>query len=83
MKVESGGSMTGFSWGFGINTAYLGIGFGRASYHLAGASNHVSIILRPDLLYRKFRKGNDTAQVPENIFPALLTNVLKFDYHTK
>jgi hypothetical protein len=52
MQIESRVSTVGFSWGFGINTSYLSLGFGRASYHLAGASNHISLILRPDMLYR-------------------------------
>lgn len=44
---------TGFSWGFGINTSLLNIEFGRASYHLAGSSNHVSLIMKPGLLNKK------------------------------
>jgi hypothetical protein len=55
LQIDSRVSTVGFSWGFGINTSFLRIGFGRATFHLAGASNHVSIILRPDLLYKKFR----------------------------
>jgi len=56
LMVESKGGMTGFSWGFGINTSWLNIEFGRATYHLAGASNNISMVFRPDLLYSKFRK---------------------------
>jgi len=56
LQVESKTSMVGFSWGFGINTSWLNIEFGRATYHLAGASNNVSLILRPDLLYNRIRK---------------------------
>lgn len=55
LQIESGGAGAGLSWGFGINTSSLSIEFGRATYHLAGSSNHVSLILRPDLLYKKFR----------------------------
>jgi hypothetical protein len=55
LQIDSKVSTVGFSWGFGINTSVLTIGFGRATFHLAGASNHVSLILRPDLLYKKFR----------------------------
>jgi hypothetical protein len=54
LQIDSRASTVGFSWGFGINTSILSIGFGRATFHLAGASNHVSLILRPDLLYKKF-----------------------------
>jgi hypothetical protein len=56
LQVDSKVSTVGFSWGFGFNTSFLSLGFGRATFHLAGASNHVSIILRPDLLYKKFKK---------------------------
>jgi hypothetical protein len=56
LQIDSKVSTAGFSWGFGINTSFLSLGFGRATFHLAGASNHVSIILRPDLLYKKFKK---------------------------
>jgi hypothetical protein len=55
LKVDSKVSTVGFSWGFGINTSMLDIEFGRATYHLAGSSTHVSLILRPDNIYRKFR----------------------------
>jgi hypothetical protein len=56
LQVDSNLSTVGFSWGFGINTSVLSIEFGRASYHLAGASNHVSFIIRPDLIFSRFRK---------------------------
>jgi len=55
LQIDSKVSTVGFSWGFGINTSLLSIGFGRATFHLAGASNHVTLVLRPDLLYKKFR----------------------------
>jgi hypothetical protein len=54
LQVESNVSAVGFSWGFGINTSVLKIEFGRANYHLAGSSNHISIIIRTDLLYKRF-----------------------------
>jgi len=56
LEVESNLSTIGFSWGFGINTSVLSIEFGRASYHLAGASNHISFVVRPDLIFSRFRK---------------------------
>ena len=55
LQVKSKVSTVGFSWGFGINTSWLDIEFGRATYHLAGSSNHVSLIVRPDNIYKKFR----------------------------
>lgn len=56
LQVDSKIATAGFSWGFGINTNWLNIEFGRATYHLAGSSNHISFVIRPDLLYNKFRK---------------------------
>jgi len=55
LQVDSKVSTVGFSWGFGINTSWMDIEFGRATYHLAGSSNHVSLILRPDLINEKYR----------------------------
>ena len=49
-------STVGFSWGFGINTTWLNVEFGRATYHLAGSSNNISVILRTDRIYNRFRK---------------------------
>lgn len=54
LQVDSKMSTVGFSWGFGINTSWLDIEFGRATYHLAGSSNHVSLIIRPDKIYKKY-----------------------------
>jgi hypothetical protein len=58
LQVDSKVSTVGFSWGFGINTSWLDIEFGRATYHLAGSSNHLSLIVRPDLFYKKYRNQN-------------------------
>jgi hypothetical protein len=55
LKVDSKVSTVGFSWGFGINTSVLDIEFGRATYHLAGSSTHLSVILKTDNIYKKFR----------------------------
>ena len=56
LQVDSNISTVGFSWGFGINTSWLNIEYGRARYHLAGSSNDISFIIRPQLLYNRFRK---------------------------
>ena len=55
LEIDSKVSTVGLSWGFGIKTSWLDIEFGRATYHLAGSSSHVSLILRPDLIYKKNR----------------------------
>lgn len=56
LAIESKVSTVGFSWGFGINTSFLNIEFGRATYHLAGSSTNVSLILKTDMFYK--RSGN-------------------------
>jgi hypothetical protein len=56
LQVESKISTVGFSWGFGITTSYLNIEFGRATYHLAGSSSHISLILKTDRIYSRFRE---------------------------
>ena len=53
LQVDSKVSTVGFSWGFGINTSLLNIEFGRATYHLAGSSTHLSLILKTDNIYKK------------------------------
>jgi hypothetical protein len=56
LQIKSNVSTVGFSWGFGIRTSILDIEFGRATYHLAGSSNHISLLLKPDLFYKRSRK---------------------------
>jgi hypothetical protein len=53
LKIDKKPSTVGFSWGFGINTSWLNIEFGRATYHLAGSTSHVSLIIRPDNIYKR------------------------------
>jgi hypothetical protein len=55
LEVDSKVSTVGLSWGFGINTSWMDIEFGRATYHLAGSSTNLSLILRPDNIYKKYR----------------------------
>jgi hypothetical protein len=55
LEIESKTSTVGFSWGFGINTSFMNIEFGRATYHLAGSSTNVSLIVKPDLFYKRNR----------------------------
>lgn len=55
LQVDSKVSTVGFSWGFGINTSWLDIEFGRATYHLAGSSSHVSLNIRPDYFYKRYK----------------------------
>jgi hypothetical protein len=43
LKISSRTAMVGFSWGFGVRISKFHLSYGRASYHLAGASNHFSL----------------------------------------
>ena len=53
LKIDQKVSTVGLSWGFGIKTSFLDVEFGRATYHLAGSSNHISLIFRPDMIYKR------------------------------
>ncbi len=53
LKVDQKVSTVGLSWGFGIKTSFIDVEFGRATYHLAGSGNHISLILRPDMIYKR------------------------------
>ncbi|NPA68640.1 MAG: type IX secretion system protein PorQ [Chlorobi bacterium] len=43
MKLTDKSGFSGFSWGFGLKLKKTGFSFGRATYSLAGASNHFSV----------------------------------------
>ena len=53
LKVDAKGAAVGFSWGFGIKTSAIDLEFGQASYHLAGLSNHITMIFRPSMITQK------------------------------
>ena len=53
MLIESKTSTIGFSWGFGVKISKFHFNYGRATYHLAGASDHFSISTNLD----SFRKN--------------------------
>ncbi|HEX2919731.1 MAG TPA: type IX secretion system protein PorQ [Bacteroidales bacterium] len=55
LNTGSSGSAAGLTWGFGINTSLLDIEFGRAVYHVAGASTNISLILRMNHIYKNNR----------------------------
>ncbi|MBN1183964.1 MAG: type IX secretion system protein PorQ [Bacteroidales bacterium] len=43
LQVEDRLAMVGFSWGVGIKLNRFQLSYGKASYHLAGATNHFSV----------------------------------------
>jgi hypothetical protein len=53
LKIATHTSTVGFSWGFGLSISRFQISYGRATYHLAGASNHFSVATDLSAFYRK------------------------------
>lgn len=53
MKIQLHTGMVGFSWGFGFKVSKFHFSYGRASYHLAGASNHFSLSTNFSEFYKK------------------------------
>ncbi|HBH49966.1 MAG TPA: hypothetical protein DDX98_15075 [Bacteroidales bacterium] len=45
LKIEDKVGMVGFSFGAGIKISKFRISYGRSTYHLAGASNHFSVMV--------------------------------------
>jgi len=53
MMVNSHPGMVGFSMGFGFRVSKFHFSYGRASYHLAGGTNHFSLTVNLSEFYRK------------------------------
>lgn len=53
LKVESRPGTMGFSWGVGLKISKFRFNYARAAYHLAGASNHISISTNISDFHRK------------------------------
>lgn len=53
MTIDTRTAFVGVSWGFGIKISKLHISYGRATYHLAGASNHFSLSTKISDFYKK------------------------------
>lgn len=43
MRIASRKAMVGFSWGFGFKISKINLSYARATYSLAGATNHITI----------------------------------------
>jgi hypothetical protein len=52
LKIASRVGMVGFSWGFGLKISKFHFSYGRATYHLAGGSNHFSLSTNLSEFYR-------------------------------
>lgn len=44
LKIKDKTAMVGFSYGFGLKINRFRISYGRATYHLSGATNHFSVV---------------------------------------
>ncbi len=53
MIIDSKTGMVGFSWGFGVKISRFHISYGRATYHLAGSSDHFSVSTDLSHFYKK------------------------------
>lgn len=53
LKIPARISTVGFSWGFGLKISHFRLDYGRATYHLAGASNNFSFSTNMGNLYEK------------------------------
>jgi hypothetical protein len=51
LSIEDKQGSVGISWGFGFKISRFRFSYGRATYHLAGASNHFSIVSDLSALY--------------------------------
>jgi hypothetical protein len=52
MRIEQRAGMAGFTWGFGIRSKAFEFAFGRETFHLAGSSNHLTVTLRPEKIFK-------------------------------
>ncbi len=53
LRLTNKAGFSGFSYGIGINLKKFYIGYGRANYHLAGASNNFSVRINFNEFYNK------------------------------
>lgn len=53
LKIVPTPGTAGISWGLGLSISRFQINYGRATYHLAGASNHFSITTNLRSFYKK------------------------------
>ncbi|MGC9344429.1 MAG: hypothetical protein ACP5E3_17120 [Bacteroidales bacterium] len=53
LKINNKPGMVGFSWGFGFKISKFHFSYGRASYHLAGGSNHFSLSTNLSEFYKR------------------------------
>jgi hypothetical protein len=53
MRTEQRAGMAGFTAGFGIRTKAFELAYAHDAFHPAGGSNHLTVTLRPELIFKK------------------------------
>lgn len=66
MKVSTRAAMVGFSYGFGIRISKFEISYARASYSLAGGTNHITISTNIDAFKSKKKNTSSTQDEKNN-----------------
>jgi len=52
LKAQQRPGTAGFSVGFGFSVKAFAFSYGRDTYHLAGAANHISVTLHPEIIFK-------------------------------
>ena len=53
MRTQQRTGMAGFTAGFGIRTKAFELAFAHDAFHPAGGSNHITVTLRPEFIFKK------------------------------
>lgn len=53
MQTGQRTGMAGFTAGFGIRTKAFELAFAHGAFHPAGGSNHITVTLKPDIIFKK------------------------------
>ena len=52
LRTVQRAGMAGFSFGFGFTARAFSLSYGRDTFHLAGAANHLTFTLRPEQMFK-------------------------------
>jgi hypothetical protein len=56
LKTAVKAGSAGLSWGFGFSAKVFTLAYGRDTFHLAGAANHISVVFYPDLIFKNHHR---------------------------
>lgn len=57
MRTGQRTGMAGFTAGFGIRTRAFELAFAHGAFHPAGGSNHITVTLRPEFIFKKTERA--------------------------